>query len=143
MIADEIYQDVPYDGPVAPIGSLDHDAPIISLSGLSKGYLVPGWRTGWMAVGGGDRLKDVLTGITRLAEGRLCSTMPMQRAIAAALTGDRSHQPAFRAALRERAELVFTARERHAAHVVHDAEGRVLRDAEDRAAARARPTSST
>jgi alanine-synthesizing transaminase len=107
MIADEIYQDVPYDGPVAPIGSLDHDAPIISLSGLSKGYLAPGWRTGWLAVGGGERLKDVLTGITKLAEGRLCSNVPMQRAIVPALTGDRSHQPAFRAALRERAELVY------------------------------------
>ncbi len=31
----------------------------------------------------------------------------MQRAIAAALTGDRSHQASFRAALRERAELVY------------------------------------
>ena len=81
MIADEIYQDVAFDGPIAPIGSLDPDAPVISLSGLSKGYLVPGWRTGWLAVGGGDRLKDVLAAITKLAEGRLCSTMPMQRAI--------------------------------------------------------------
>ena len=107
MVADEIYQDVAFDGPVPPIGSLDPDAPIISLSGLSKGYLVPGWRTGWAAVGGGDRLKDVLAAITRLAEGRLCSTMPMQRAVAAALTGDRSHQAAFRLALRERAELVY------------------------------------
>ena len=108
MIADEIYQDVAFDGPIAPIGSLDPDAPVISLSGLSKGYLVPGWRTGWLAVGGGDRLKDVLAAITKLAEGRLCSTMPMQRATVAALRGDRSHQPAFRTALRERAELVYT-----------------------------------
>ncbi|HUP39011.1 MAG TPA: aminotransferase class I/II-fold pyridoxal phosphate-dependent enzyme [Vicinamibacterales bacterium] len=106
MIADEIYQDVAFDGPVAPIGSIDPDAPVISLSGLSKGYLVPGWRTGWLIVGGGDRLKDVLAAITKLAEGRLCSTMPMQRAVVAALTGDRSHQPTFRTALRERAELV-------------------------------------
>ena len=108
MIADEIYQDVAFDGPIAPIGSLDPEAPVISLSGLSKGYLVPGWRTGWLAVGGGDRLKDVLAAITKLAEGRLCSTMPMQRATVAALQGDRSHQRAFRTALRERAELVYT-----------------------------------
>ena len=87
MIADEIYQDVAFDGPIAPIGALDPDAPVISLSGLSKGYLVPGWRTGWLAVGGGDRLKDVLAAITKLAEGRLCSTMPMQRAVVAALDG--------------------------------------------------------
>ena len=107
MIADEIYQDVSFEGPVSPLGLLDPDAPIISLSGLSKGYLAPGWRTGWVAVGGGDRLKDVLAAITRLAEGRLCSTIPMQRAIVPALTGDRSHQAAFRTALRERAEVTF------------------------------------
>jgi alanine-synthesizing transaminase len=107
MIADEIYQDVSFDGPVSPLGLLDPDAPIISLSGLSKGYLAPGWRTGWVAVGGGDRLKDVLAAITRLAEGRLCSTIPMQRAIVPALTGDRSHQAAFRTALKERAEVTF------------------------------------
>ena len=107
VIADEIYQDVAFDGPVAPIGSLNPDAPVLSLSGLSKGYLVPGWRTGWLAVGGGDRLKDVLAAIVKLAEGRLCSTMPMQRAVVAALNGDRSHQAAFRTALRERAELVY------------------------------------
>jgi aspartate/methionine/tyrosine aminotransferase len=107
MIADEIYQDVAFDGPVSPLGLLDPDAPIISLSGLSKGYLAPGWRTGWLAVGGGDRLKDVLAAITRLAEGRLCSTIPMQRAIVPALTGDRSHQAAFRTALKERAEVTF------------------------------------
>lgn len=106
IIADEIYQDVAFDGPVAPIASLNLEAPIISLSGLSKGYLAPGWRTGWLLVGGGDRLNDVLAAITKLAEGRLCSTMPMQRAIVAALGGDRSHQPAFRTALHERADLV-------------------------------------
>jgi aspartate/methionine/tyrosine aminotransferase len=107
MIADEIYQDVSFEGPVSPLGLLDPDAPIISLSGLSKGYLAPGWRTGWVAVGGGDRLKDVVAAITRLAEGRLCSTIPMQRAIVPALTGDRSHQAAFRTALKERAEVTF------------------------------------
>jgi alanine-synthesizing transaminase len=106
MIADEIYQDVAFDGPIAPVGALDPDAPIISLAGLSKGYLVPGWRTGWLTVGGADRLKEVLAAITKLAEGRLCSTMPMQRAVVAALTGDRSHQTTFRTALRERADLV-------------------------------------
>ena len=107
MIADEIYQDVAFAGPVAPIGTLDPDAPVISLSGLSKGYQAPGWRTGWLVVGGGERLNDVLGAITKLAEGRLCSTVPMQRAIVAALAGDRSHQQRFRDALKERAELVF------------------------------------
>ena len=43
--------------------------------------------------------------VAKLADGRLCSTLPMQYAITAALTGDRSHQVTFRAALKERAAL--------------------------------------
>src|SRR5262249_35194122 len=48
---------------------------------------------------------DLLAGVKKLADGRLCATGPMEYAITAALTGDRSHQQTFRAALRERAEL--------------------------------------
>ena len=107
IIADEVYADLAYGGPVAPLGSLNPDAPVISFSSLSKAYLAPGWRAGWMAVGGSDRLNDVLAAIKKLADGRLCSTGPMQHAITAALTGDRSHQDTFRAALRERAALTF------------------------------------
>jgi alanine-synthesizing transaminase len=105
MLADEVYGDLGYDGPVAPIGSLQRDAAIISFSSLSKAYLAPGWRTGWIAVGASPRLDEVATAIKKLADGRLCSAVPMQYAVAAALTGDRSHQGVFRAALKERANL--------------------------------------
>jgi aspartate/methionine/tyrosine aminotransferase len=105
LLADEVYTDVAYDGPIAPIGSLDTDAPVVSLSSVSKAYLAPGWRTGWLAVGGGERLNEVASAINKLAEGRLCSTGPMQHGLAAALTGDRSHQAHFRVRLREQAQL--------------------------------------
>jgi aspartate/methionine/tyrosine aminotransferase len=103
ILADEVYGDLGYDAPVAPIGSLSPDAPVVSFSSLSKGFVAPGWRTGWLAVGRSPRLDDMLAAVKRLADGRLCSTVPMQHAIAPALTGDRSHQRAFRAALKERA----------------------------------------
>ena len=105
LLADEVYGDLAYAGPVAPMASLYPDAPIISFSSLSKAYLAPGWRAGWMAVGRTERLDDLLAGIKKLADGRLCSTGPMEYAIPAALNGDRSHEAVFRAALRERAEL--------------------------------------
>lgn len=105
LLADEVYGDLAYDGPVAPMASLYTDAPIISFSSLSKAYLAPGWRTGWLAVGRTERLDEVLAAIKKLADGRLCSTAPMEHAIPAALNGDRSHEAGFRAALRERAEL--------------------------------------
>jgi alanine-synthesizing transaminase len=105
IVADEVYGDLGYDGRVAPIGSLDPDAPIISFSSLSKAYLAPGWRAGWMGIGRSPRLNDAVKAIAKLADGRLCSTLPMQYAITAALTGDRSHQVSFRAALKERAAI--------------------------------------
>jgi alanine-synthesizing transaminase len=109
ILADEVYGDLGYGGPVAPLGSLAPDAPIVSLSSLSKGYVAPGWRTGWLAVGRSPRLDDLLAALRKLADGRLCSTIPMQHAIAAALAGDRSHQQRFRNALKERAAVTTRA----------------------------------
>lgn len=108
ILADEVYGDLGFDGPVDPYGKLDPDAPIISFSSLSKAYLAPGWRTGWMACGRSPRLDDVVAAVKKLADGRLCSTVPMQYAIAGALTGDRSHQPEFRKALKTRADLTIS-----------------------------------
>lgn len=105
ILADEVYGDLSYDGPVPAMAALDNEAPIISFSSLSKAYLAPGWRAGWMAVGSSPRLDGALAAIKKLADGRLCSPGPMQYAVTAALTGDRSHQVVFREALRERAEL--------------------------------------
>jgi alanine-synthesizing transaminase len=105
ILADEVYGDLGYDGAVPSIGMLDPDAAIISFSSLSKAYLAPGWRTGWMGIGRSPRLNDVVAAVAKLADGRLCSTLPMQYAVADALSGDRTHQVAFRAALKERATI--------------------------------------
>jgi len=105
IIADEVYGDLCFDGPAALLGSLAPDAPIISFSSLSKAYVAPGWRGGWLAVGRSDRLNDALAAIKKLADGRLCSTGPMQYAIEAALTSDRTHQREFVRALRLRADI--------------------------------------
>jgi alanine-synthesizing transaminase len=108
ILADEVYGELGYDGPVPPMASLDPEAPVISFSSLSKAYLAPGWRAGWLAVGRSGRMDGVLGAIRKLADGRLCSPGPMQHAITAALTSDRSHQQAFIAALRERADISTT-----------------------------------
>lgn len=105
LISDEGYTDLAYDGRVAPLGSYNPDAPVISFSSLSKAHLAPGWRAGWMAVGGAAGLDGVLTAIRDMADGRICSVGPMQYAIPAALTGDKGHTTRFLAALRERAEI--------------------------------------
>jgi alanine-synthesizing transaminase len=108
LLADEVYADLAFDGPATLMGSLAPDAPIITYSSLSKAYLAPGWRAGWLAAGRSERLNDVLAAMKKLADGRLCSPGPMQYAITAALTGDRSHQKTFADALRVRADLTTT-----------------------------------
>ena len=105
LLADEVYGDLAYDGPVPPMAALNPGAPVISFSSLSKAFLAPGWRAGWMAVGGSPRLDNVMAALRRLADGRLCSPVPMQYAVTAALTMDRSHEVRLRADLRARAEV--------------------------------------
>jgi aspartate/methionine/tyrosine aminotransferase len=105
ILADEVYSELGFDGAVPLLSTLDADAPIISLSSLSKAYLAPGWRAGWLVVSATPRLDNALAAMRKLADGRLCSPGPMQYAIAAAMTGDRSHQPEFRRALAERGRL--------------------------------------
>jgi aspartate/methionine/tyrosine aminotransferase len=109
ILADEVYAELGFDGAVPLLATLEPEAPIISLSSLSKAYLAPGWRTGWMVVGATSRLDDVLAAVKKLADGRLCSPGPMQYAVTAALTGDRSHQAVFRRALADRARVTTEA----------------------------------
>ena len=59
-------------------------------------------------VGRTSRLDDVLAAIKKLADGRLCSPGPIQYAVEAALTGDRSHQQAFIHELKLRADLTVS-----------------------------------
>lgn len=109
ILADEVYGDLAYDGPVPPLGRLAPDAAIVSFSSLSKAWLAPGWRAGWLVVGRSPRLDDLLAAIRKLADGRLCSNGPVQYAIAPALRGDRTFQAALRDDLRARAEVTTRA----------------------------------
>jgi alanine-synthesizing transaminase len=109
ILADEVYADLAYDGQVPPLGRFAPDAPILSYSSLSKAYLAPGWRAGWVVVGRTPRLDELLAAMKKLADGRLCSNGPMQYAIAPALTGDRGYQAQLRADLRERARVTAEA----------------------------------
>jgi alanine-synthesizing transaminase len=108
FLADEVYGDLGFEGSVEPYGKLDPDGAIISFSSLSKAYLAPGWRTGWMACGRSPRLDEVVAAVRKLTDARLCTVLPMQYAIAPALDGDRSHQISFRRELKARADLTVS-----------------------------------
>jgi len=51
IIADEIYEHFVFPGETyVPIASLTTTVPVLSCSGLTKRFLVPGWRLGWIII---------------------------------------------------------------------------------------------
>lgn len=51
IIADEIYADLVFSGrKFYPIASLTDRVPILTVGGIAKMYLVPGWRLGWIII---------------------------------------------------------------------------------------------
>lgn len=51
IIADEIYEHFVFSGhKFTPISSVSKDVPVLTCSGLTKRFLVPGWRMGWVVI---------------------------------------------------------------------------------------------
>jgi alanine-synthesizing transaminase len=93
IFADEIYDKLLMDGKKhTSIASLNSEVPMITFSGLSKNYMVPGFRIGWGIVSGNKNvLKDYVEAINKLLRARLCANHPSQYGIAPCLLGDQSH----------------------------------------------------
>lgn len=93
IFADEIYDKLLFEGEKhTSIASLNSEVPIVTFGGLSKNYMVPGFRIGWGIVSGNNAiLKDYIEAINKLLRARLSANHPEQYAIPPALEGDQSH----------------------------------------------------
>ena len=110
IFSDEIYSKLLLD-PVEhiPMGSLTEDLPIVTFNGLSKAYLAPGFRTGWIVVSGPAKsLVRYREAIAKLMRVRLSTHHPTQFAIPAALEGSQEHLPGVIAKLRKRRDLTVS-----------------------------------
>jgi len=108
ILADEIYDKLIFDPQEKhiSIATLAQDVPIITFNGLSKAYLVPGWRIGWaIATGPREALHHYLEAVHRLLRARLSAPHPFQHAIRPALEGPQDHIPAMLEKLRRRAQI--------------------------------------
>lgn len=108
VISDEIYDRLLFSGSHVPTATLATDVPIITLNGLSKAYLAPGWRIGWLAFSTPKLLTDVAAAVQRLADARLCGPGPFQYAIKPALEGSQGHIPEVLAKLKSRRDLTVS-----------------------------------
>ena len=109
LFADEIYDKLLLDGSEhVALASLNSEVPIITLNGLSKSFLVPGFRIGWGIISGeAARIHTYVEAINKLLRARLCANHPMQYAIKPALEGDQSHLKDVKARLTRRRDITF------------------------------------
>jgi alanine-synthesizing transaminase len=108
VLADEIYDKLILDDEHEhiSIATLAPDLPVITFNGLSKAYLVPGWRIGWaIATGPAESLTNYLEAVYKLLRARLSAPHPFMHAIAPALEGPQDHLKVAREKLRRRRDL--------------------------------------
>ncbi len=106
LISDEIYDDMTFDGKQVASATVAPDVPMVTLNGMSKVYLVPGWRLGhslWNDPTGS--LADIKEGVLKVCRNRICASSIAQKAAAAALNGPQDHIQAVNDALRPRRDL--------------------------------------
>lgn len=106
VFSDEIYDKLIFRKKHYSTASLSGEVPVITLNGMSKAYLVPGWRIGWLALSNFESPKYA-SALKKLFDARLCSPSPFQYAISAALNGPQDHIQETNAKLEKRRDLVY------------------------------------
>ena len=90
LFADEIYDRLVMDGKEhTALASLAPDLLTLCFNGLSKSHLIAGYRCGWLCLAGDkSKAKGYVEGLNLLSSMRLCSNVPAQALIPAALDDD-------------------------------------------------------
>jgi len=109
IFADEIYDKLLFDdAKMVSIAALNKDVSCITFGGLSKNYILPGWRMGWGVVSGRrEIMKEYIEAINKLLRARLSANHPEQFGLVAALNGDQSHIPTMNKILQNRRDLTL------------------------------------
>ena len=107
LISDEIYDQLTFDKDQTPMVKAAGDVPVVGFNGVSKVYLAPGWRVGYVYFHDNDgELEPLRDAMVRQARIRICTNAPAQLATAAALRSDGSHLKGIMRKLRERRNLI-------------------------------------
>ncbi|XP_032794193.1 tyrosine aminotransferase isoform X1 [Daphnia magna] len=89
IIADEIYDYFVFPGhEFHPLASLTNEVPILTCGGLTKRYLIPGWRMGWIVVHDRNEAlsSEVRKGLQSLSQRIIGSSTILQGALSRILT---------------------------------------------------------
>jgi alanine-synthesizing transaminase len=87
VLSDEIYDQIVYEGTHVCAAAIAPDVPCLTFNGLSKAYLLAGYRSGWLVATGPPAATAALRqNLDVLAGMRMCANVPGQCAVAAALS---------------------------------------------------------
>ena len=83
IISDEIYAGMNWtEHPFTALYTIPSDVPIITVGGLAKRWLVPGWRVGWVVLHERSGLfKDIRRGVANLTQTQLHPNTVFQTAL--------------------------------------------------------------
>jgi alanine-synthesizing transaminase len=88
VISDEIYDRITFERESESPAAINRDVPTVILNGLSKVYMSPGWRVGYMAFRDPEgMMSEIREGVMKQARARLCANTVAQYGLAAALDG--------------------------------------------------------
>ena len=107
IISDEIYDDITFDKKQTATATLSKDVPVITFNGLSKVYLVPGWRIGYTLFHHNGELDEIQDAFMRIARSRLCANSVCQRSGIKALKGPQDHIKKMNMKLKERRDFSY------------------------------------
>lgn len=105
IIADDVYDQMVFDGEITPIKKISKDVPVISGNSLSKNYLYPGARVGYLALHG-EKTQKLRDTFQRLCNQRLSANWEFQRGYIAALKGPHEHINEFNSELKKHRDLL-------------------------------------
>ena len=109
VLADEVYHNMTYGRPYFPMGSLTDQVPVFTVGSLSKTFLVPGWRCGWLIIYDKyNRCQQVREGISKV-KNMLQHTAPFIMQALPRIFGEipHDHFTTLMAKIKQRAELVL------------------------------------
>jgi tyrosine aminotransferase len=90
IVADEVYTDMSFGEPYVSCAAVSPNVPILAVSALSKRWVAPGWRMGWITVHDAHgALKDgeVQDTLLKICQVTLGPAAPLQAAIPGILAG--------------------------------------------------------
>jgi len=105
IISDDAYEMIVFDGEYTNLREIHKDVPLISGNSLSKNFIYPGARVGYLAFHG-EGWDDMKDAIQRLCNQRLSVNWEMQKGAVAAYRGPKDHIKEFNSELRKRRDVM-------------------------------------